>query len=91
GTNGSRSTVLGGSALFMAAGKVIEKGRKLAGHLLEAGEQDIEFKEGSFTVKGTDKSVSLKQVAVAAFNPTRWPKGGWEGGLYENATFLGQK
>lgn len=90
GTNGSRSTVLGGSALYLAAGKVIEKGKKLAGHLLEAGEQDIEFKEGSFTVKGTDKSVSLKQVATAAFNPTKWPKG-FEGGLYENATYLGQK
>ena len=56
GTNGSRSTVLGGSALFMAAGKVIEKGKKLAGHLLEAGEQDIEFADGNFTVKGTDKT-----------------------------------
>jgi len=90
GTNGSRSTVLGGSALFMAAGKVIDKGKKIAGHLLEAGEQDIEFEEGSFTVKGTDKTVTLKQVAMAAFNPTKWPKG-FEGGLYENATFLGQK
>jgi carbon-monoxide dehydrogenase large subunit len=90
GTNGSRSTVLGGSALFVAAGKVIEKGKKLAGHLLEAGEQDIEFAEGSFTVKGTDKSVSLKQVAMAAFNPTKWPKN-FEGGLYENATFKAEK
>ncbi|MFZ5781099.1 MAG: xanthine dehydrogenase family protein molybdopterin-binding subunit [Pseudomonadota bacterium] len=90
GTNGSRSTVLGGSALFLAAGKVIEKGRRLAGHLLEAGEQDIEFADGTFTVKGTDRKVSLKQVAMAAFNPTKWPKG-FEGGLYENATYLGQK
>ncbi|MEA2816472.1 MAG: aerobic carbon-monoxide dehydrogenase large subunit, partial [Rhodospirillaceae bacterium] len=56
GTNGSRSTVLGGSALFMAAGKVIEKGKRLAGHMLEAGEQDIEFADGTFTVAGTDKS-----------------------------------
>jgi carbon-monoxide dehydrogenase large subunit len=92
GTNGSRSTVLGGSALFMAAGKVIEKGKRLAGHMLEAGEQDIEFADGTFTVAGTDKSLSLKQVAMAAFNPTRWPKnGGFEGGLYENATYLGEK
>ena len=75
GTNGSRSTVLGGSALYLAADKVIEKGKKLAGHLLEAGEQDIEFADGSFKVKGTDKAVSLKQVAMAAFNPTRWPEG----------------
>ena len=52
GTNGSRSTVLGGSALFMAAEKVIEKGKRLAGHLLEAGEQDIEFADGIFKVDG---------------------------------------
>src|SRR5689334_2420723 len=90
GTNGSRSTVLGGSALFVAAGKVIEKGKVLAGHLLEAGEQDIEFAEGTFRVKGTDKTVSLKQVAMAAFNPARWPQG-FEGGLYENATYKGEK
>jgi aerobic carbon-monoxide dehydrogenase large subunit len=90
GTNGSRSTVLGGSALFLAAGKVIEKGKKLAGHLLEASEQDIEFAEGQFTVKGTDKSIGLKQIAMAAFMPTRWPAG-FEGGLYENATYLAEK
>jgi carbon-monoxide dehydrogenase large subunit len=90
GTNGSRSTVLGGSALFQAADKVIAKGKKLAGHMLEAGEQDIEFKDGSFTVKGTDKAVPLKEVAKAAFTPAKWPKG-FEGGLYENATFKGEK
>ncbi len=91
GTNGSRSTVLGGSAVFRAADKVIEKGKFLAGHLLEAGEQDIEFRDGSFTVKGTDKSIALKEVAKAAFNPTRWPKGKFEGGLYENATFKAER
>jgi aerobic carbon-monoxide dehydrogenase large subunit len=91
GTNGSRSTVLGGSALFMAAEKVIKKGKVLAGHLLEAGEQDIDFTDGNFTIKGTDKSVSLKEVAKAAFNSAKWPKSGFEGGLYENATFKGEK
>src|SRR5689334_13766148 len=90
GTNGSRSTVLGGSALFVAADKVIRKGKVLAGHMLEAGEQDIEFKDGHFTVKGTDKSLPLKEVAKAAFNSAKWPKG-FEGGLYENATFKGEK
>jgi len=90
GTNGSRSTVLGGSAVFRAADKVIAKGKLLAGHMLEAGEQDIEFKDGHFTVKGTDKTVPLKEVAKAAFNPVKWPKD-FEGGLYENATFKGEK
>ena len=91
GTNGSRSTVLGGSALFMAAEKVIAKGKRLAGHLLEAGEQDIEFADGIFKVAGTDRTVTLKAVAMAAFNPTKWPRTGFEGGLYENATYLGEK
>jgi carbon-monoxide dehydrogenase large subunit len=90
GTNGSRSTVLGGSAVFVAANKVIEKGKLLAGHLLEADKQDIEFSEGNFKVKGTDKSVPLKEVAKAAFTPTKWPKG-FEGGLYENATFKAER
>jgi carbon-monoxide dehydrogenase large subunit len=90
GTNGSRSTVLGGSAVFVAADKVIEKGKLIAGHLLEADKQDIEFAEGNFTVKGTDKSVPLKEVVKAAFNPTKWPKG-FEGGLYENATFKAER
>ena len=87
GTNGSRSTVIGGTALFMAADKVIAKGKMLAAHLLEAGEADIDFADGNFTIKGTDKSVSLKEVAKAAFNSTKWPKNGIERGLYENATF----
>jgi carbon-monoxide dehydrogenase large subunit len=82
--------VLGGSALYGAAEKVIAKGKRIAGHLLEAGEQDIQFAEGAFKIAGTDKSVSLKQVAMAAFNPARLPKG-FEGGLYENATYLGEK
>ena len=90
GTNGSRSTVLGGSALYGAAEKVIAKGKRIAGHMLEAGEQDIEFAEGTFKIAGTDKSVSMKQVAMTAFNPAKLPKG-FEGGLYENATYLGEK
>ncbi len=55
GTNGSRSTVIGGSALWMAADKIIAKAKRLAAHLLEAAEADIEFAEGNFTVAGTDR------------------------------------
>jgi len=90
GTNGSRSTVIGGSALFTAAGKVIEKGKKIAAHLLEAGPADIEFADGIFKVAGTDRSVSLKQVAVASFQSAKLPPG-FEMGLYENATYLPTK
>ncbi|MBX3497930.1 MAG: xanthine dehydrogenase family protein molybdopterin-binding subunit [Alphaproteobacteria bacterium] len=87
GTMGSRSTVIGGSALFLAADKVIAKGKRIAAHMLETGEQDIEFADGAFTVAGTDKKVALKQVALAAFQPARMPKGE-EMGLYEHATYL---
>jgi carbon-monoxide dehydrogenase large subunit len=87
GTNGSRSTVVGGTALWRAADRIIEKGKKIAAHLMEASAQDIEFADGSFTVMGTDKKVGLQEVAKAAFIAFRLPPG-FESGLYETATFL---
>ncbi len=86
GTNGSRSTVIGGSALWIAADKVIAKAKRIAAHLLEAAEADIEFKDGNLTVAGTDRSLSLTEVARAAFRPGALPPG-LEGGLYETGTF----
>jgi aerobic carbon-monoxide dehydrogenase large subunit len=86
GSVGSRSTVIGGTALWMAADKVIAKGRKIAARLLEAAEADLQFAEGRFTVKGTDRGVILKDVARAAFQPARLPPG-LEPGLYETGTF----
>jgi carbon-monoxide dehydrogenase large subunit len=86
GSNGSRSMVTGGSALTLAADKIIAKGKKLAAHLLEAAEQDIVFADAAFAVVGTDRRVTLKQVAMAAFQPARLPPG-IEPGLYENATY----
>ena len=86
GTNGSRSTVIAGSALWLAADKLIAKGRKLAAHLLEAAEADIEFAEGSFSVAGTDRRLSLADVAKASFRAPALPPG-LEGGFYETGTF----
>src|SRR5579884_1417937 len=86
GTNGSRSTVIGGSALWMAADKIVAKGKKLAAHLLEAAEADIDFAHGQFTVAGTDRRLSLPDVARASFQAARLPPG-FEGGLYETGTF----
>ena len=74
GTGGSRSLLMGGRALDGAADKVIQRARKLAGHLLEAAEADIEFAEGIFTVAGTDKRVSLTQVARASHGDTALPE-----------------
>src|SRR5437868_11749771 len=79
GTNGSRSTVIGGSALWMAADKVIAKGKRIAAHLLEAAEADIEFAVGDgggdFGVAGTDRHLSIADVAKAAFQVGRLPPG----------------
>ncbi len=86
GTNGSRSTVIGGSALWMAADKVIAKGRRIAAHLLEAADADIEFADGNFAVAGTDRRISITDVAKASFQAARLPKD-LEGGLYETGTF----
>jgi carbon-monoxide dehydrogenase large subunit len=86
GTMGSRSTVIGGTALWTAADKVIAKGKKLAAKLLEAAEADIVFGDGRFTVAGTDRAVTLKEVARAAFQPAQLPPG-LEPGLYETGTF----
>jgi carbon-monoxide dehydrogenase large subunit len=87
GTMGSRSTVIGGTALWLAADKVIAKGRKIAARLLEAAEADLAFADGKFTVVGTDRAVALKEVARAAFQPARLPPG-LEPGLYETGTFV---
>ncbi|HEU5192889.1 MAG TPA: xanthine dehydrogenase family protein molybdopterin-binding subunit [Methylomirabilota bacterium] len=86
GSMGSRSTVIGGTALTMAADKVIAKGRRIAAKLLEAAETDITFADGRFAVKGTDKALALKDVARAAFTPSSLPPG-IEPGLYETGTF----
>jgi carbon-monoxide dehydrogenase large subunit len=86
GSNGSRSMAIGGSALVLAADKIIAKGKKIAAHMLEAGEGDIEFADGVFSIAGTDKQVTLNAVARAAFLPAKLPKG-MEPGFYENATY----
>ena len=87
GTMGSRSTVIGGTALWMAADKVITKGKKIAARLLEAAEADVVFADGRFAVAGTDRGVTLKEVARAAFQPASLPPG-VEPGLYETGTFV---
>jgi carbon-monoxide dehydrogenase large subunit len=90
GSNGSRSMVTGGTALVIAADKVIAKGKKIAAQMMEAAVADIEFDEAKFSVVGTDRSVTLKQVAVAAFQPARLPKG-LEPGLIESATYAPER
>jgi aerobic carbon-monoxide dehydrogenase large subunit len=87
GTYGSRSLPVGGSALVKALDKVEAKGKKIAAHLLEAAEADIEFKDGKFTVAGTDKSKSFGEIAFAAYVPHNYPLDVLEPGLDETAYY----
>jgi carbon-monoxide dehydrogenase large subunit len=86
GTGGSRSTTMSGGAIVMVSDKVIAKGKKLAAHMLEAAESDLEFKDGRFAIAGTDRSIGIHDVAKAAFELGKLPKG-MEPGLYETATY----
>ena len=75
GTYGSRSLAVGGSAIVKSLDKVLEKGAKIAAHLLEASADDLEYDEGKWTVKGTDKSVSLGDVSLTSYVPHNYPEG----------------
>lgn len=73
-TYGSRSLAVGGIAIVKAAEKVVAKAKKLAAHLLEASEDDIEFNAGQFTVRGTDKGKAIQELAFAAFMAHDYPE-----------------
>jgi carbon-monoxide dehydrogenase large subunit len=86
GTFNARVATFAGSAVTLAADKIIEKGKQIAAHMLEAADSDIEFADGTFTVAGTDRSVSLQDVAKTAFQKPNLPAG-MEPGLYEHGEF----
>lgn len=87
GTYGSRSLAVGGSAIVKALDKVIAKGKKIAAHMLEAAEGDIEFKDGKFSVAGTDKALPFAQIALSAYVPHNYPLESLEPGLDESAFY----
>ncbi len=87
GTYGSRSLAVGGSAMVKAMDKVIAKGKKIAAHLMEAAVEDIEFKNGRFSVAGTDKSKALAEISLAAYVPHNYPIEELEPGLDETAFY----
>jgi aerobic carbon-monoxide dehydrogenase large subunit len=87
GTYASRSLAVGGTALLKAVDKVVDKGKKIAAHLLETAEEDIEFSGGKFGVGGTDRSVPFAQVAFAAYVPHNFPIETLEPGLDETAFY----
>ncbi len=87
GTYGSRSLAVGGTAIVNALNKVIDKGRKIAAHLLEAAESDIVFEDGAFQVKGTDKKKTFGEIALTAYVPHKYPIDEIEPGLEETAFY----
>ncbi|MGF1645538.1 MAG: xanthine dehydrogenase family protein molybdopterin-binding subunit [Kineosporiaceae bacterium] len=85
-TYGSRSLVVGGVALSHAVDKVIDKAKVIAAHLLEASPDDLEFTDGTFTVRGTDRGKGIAEIAFAAFDAHNLPDG-MEPGIDAEATF----
>ena len=87
GTYGSRSGAVGMSAISKALDKVIAKGKKVAAYALEASEGDIEFKDGRFSVAGTDKSLAFGEVALQAYIAHKFSGQELEPGLKEGAFY----
>lgn len=87
GTYGSRSISVGGAAIMKALDKIEAKAKKIAAHLMEASDADIEFAGGEFTVKGTDKKIPFGQVALTAYVPHNYPLDKLEPGLNETAFY----
>jgi carbon-monoxide dehydrogenase large subunit len=86
GTFGSRSAQLAGSAIVVAADRLIDKGRKIAAHMMEAGVDDVVFDNGKFTIAGTDRSVGVVDVARQSFEAAHLPMD-LEVGFSERANF----
>ena len=87
GTYGSRSISVGGAAIMKALDKIETKAKKIAAHLMESSDADVEFANGEFTVKGTDKKVTFGQVALTAYVPHNYPLDKLEPGLNETAFY----
>lgn len=87
GTYGSRSLSVGGTAIMKALDKIELKAKKIAAHLMEASDADIDFSGGEFKVKGTDKKIPFAQVALTAYVPHNYPLDKLEPGLNETAFY----
>ena len=92
GTYGSRSLAVCGSAIMKSVEKIKDKGARIAAHKLECSPDDLEFANGSWTVKGTDKSVGFGDVALTAYVPHDYPEGEEPGldfaSFYDPANFV---
>jgi carbon-monoxide dehydrogenase large subunit len=87
GSYGSRSLAVCGSAIVKSVDKIIAKGRKIAAHMLEASEDDIEFADGAFSVAGTDRKKTFGEIAFSAYVPHNYPLETLEPGLEETSFY----
>tara|TARA_Y100000741_G_C18257037_1_gene559361 strand:+ start:95 stop:2467 length:2373 start_codon:yes stop_codon:yes gene_type:complete len=93
GTYGSRSLAVGGSAISKACDKIIEKGKKVAAHMLEGKPEDMDFKEGEFVLKNSNKKKTIGEIAFACYLPGQYGEiksplpAGVEPGLKETAFY----
>ena len=87
GTFASRSISAGGSAVLLSTGKIIDKGKKIAAHILESEAGDVEFIDGFFKVKDSDRILSFKEISRAAYVPGDFPMDELEPGLEETTYF----
>jgi carbon-monoxide dehydrogenase large subunit len=86
GTYGSRSIAVGGTALVKALDKIVAKARRIAAHLLQENEADVEFRGGRFAGRG-GKSLAFAEVSIAAYVPHNYPLDRLEPGLEETAFY----
>jgi carbon-monoxide dehydrogenase large subunit len=86
GTGAARTATLCGTTVFKAAEKTREKGRLIAAHMMEVAPEDVSFDDGAYAAKGTNRSVTIDEVARTAFNPKALPEG-MEFGLFETAAW----
>ena len=87
GTYGSRSLAVCGSAVYRATEKIIKKATLIAAHMMEDSAENVEFSDGEFSVKGTNKKVSFGEVALKAYIPHNFPIEDIEPGLEETAFY----
>ena len=87
GTYGSRSIAVGGSALIRATDKIVAKGKKIVAHNFETTEDNIDFAEGAFSERESNRSMTFAEVAFAAYVPANFPLDELEPGLSEKAFY----
>ena len=74
GSGGSRTATVASMGVTLAAEAIVERGRRIAAELMEASAEDVAFAGGTFTIAGTDRGVSLREVVAASFEPASFPE-----------------